>query len=262
MELPAVSEKGSGAPALLIHGLGASSHVFSSLIQANLERFHFLTVELPHTGDTLGYCPPEPAVLAQRMVHACRLKGIQSALVVGHSFGGLVALEMAALEPSWVRGLVLASVPAFGLGRWEHFIKLGTANRLMRWAGHLPASRRAVRLYLQRIWGRASHPTDENVAGYLEAAKAKEFLPNLLLAARATLQFKLRTAELRASGIPIEVLWGAEDTLVAPDQGERLARALGVTCQQLDGVGHCLPEERPEAVAAALNACMLFLARG
>jgi pimeloyl-ACP methyl ester carboxylesterase len=60
------------------------------------------------------------------------------------------------------------------------------------------------------------------------------------------------TARLRQSGVPVRVIWGADDAyLPAETVGKPLADALGVPIQTLPG-GHFLPLDNPQGVAAAL----------
>ena len=111
----------------------------------------------------------------------------------------------------------------------------------------------AVRLYLRRIWGSARPPTDSHVQGYLNAMAAERFFPAMLEAARALLAFRLPKEALVRSGVPVCLLWGAEDRLVPLEEGKRLAEALAAPLTVLPGTGHCLPEEQPEALARALR---------
>jgi pimeloyl-ACP methyl ester carboxylesterase len=76
----------------------------------------------------------------------------------------------------------------------------------------------------------------------------------MLEALRALRTFRLPAGGLGQAPFPRAVLWGACDRLVPPAQGERVAAALGVPLEVLADVGHCVPEERPEAVLRALEA--------
>ena len=75
----------------------------------------------------------------------------------------------------------------------------------------------------------------------------------MLEATRAVSTYKLPSAELIGSKIPVEVIWGERDRLVSLIDGERLAVAVDAGFTVLHGVGHCVPEESPEAVIAAIR---------
>jgi pimeloyl-ACP methyl ester carboxylesterase len=245
--------EGAGASVLLVHGLGASSHAFLPLIQEAKARFRFHWFDLPSAGRSGDFAPAEPFALAERVAKELTTRAAAPAWVVGHSFGGLVALALAARHPAQVRGLVLASVPAFGLGRIESLFKLKAVDWVAELGRALPKPRAAVELYLRAAWGSEKPLTADHVDAYLGAMDPKEYFPTLIRATRAMAQFRF-PAELGASGLPMRVLWGLEDRVVPPRMGERLAEALGAPLELLPGTGHCVPEERPDALLLALEA--------
>jgi pimeloyl-ACP methyl ester carboxylesterase len=54
--------------------------------------------------------------------------------------------------------------------------------------------------------------------------------------------------------VPTEVLWGTKDPFFSAEQGKRTAREIpGASLTLLEGAGHFLPEERPEAYVAAIE---------
>lgn len=60
------------------------------------------------------------------------------------------------------------------------------------------------------------------------------------------------TARLRATGLPIRVIWGSDDAYLPLDKvGEPLAKALGTELVVVKG-GHFLPLDNPEGAAAAI----------
>lgn len=63
-----------------------------------------------------------------------------------------------------------------------------------------------------------------------------------------TLEITDRLPEL--GRLPVQLIWGAEDTWQTPDWAERLHAAIpGSRLTLLDACGHFAPEDRPEAVA-------------
>ena len=60
------------------------------------------------------------------------------------------------------------------------------------------------------------------------------------------------TARLKQTGVPIRLIWGADDAYLSVDTvGRPLAAALGVELEVLPG-GHFLPLDNPEALARKL----------
>jgi pimeloyl-ACP methyl ester carboxylesterase len=60
------------------------------------------------------------------------------------------------------------------------------------------------------------------------------------------------TARLRATGLPIRVVWGSRDAYLPPERvGQPLADALGTKLVLVEG-GHFLPLENPDGAARAI----------
>ncbi|MDX8520452.1 alpha/beta fold hydrolase [Mesorhizobium dulcispinae] len=98
---------GSGAPVLLIHGVGMNAAIWQPQIERMADRWHVIAI------DTLGHgrspLPPQAPELADYARQAIRLLdhlGLKSVSVVGHSMGALVAQELALLAPERVDRIV------------------------------------------------------------------------------------------------------------------------------------------------------------
>jgi pimeloyl-ACP methyl ester carboxylesterase len=71
---------------------------------------------------------------------------------------------------------------------------------------------------------------------------------------RSIADFELDRRAFQAAPYPRKVLWGAADPLVPASQGVQIAAALGAELVMLPEVGHCVPDEHPGALQAALFA--------
>lgn len=106
-------EQGSGPAAVLVHGNGAQSGDFigCGLMEELATRYRVIAFDRPG----FGYTPRPrgktwtPRRQAHLLARACAALGINQPVVVGHSFGTQVALEMALEDSLSVRGLVLVS---------------------------------------------------------------------------------------------------------------------------------------------------------
>lgn len=103
-----VIDTGSGPPLLCLHGWGASTDLFAPLIRDFSASRRLLVPDLPGFGETPE--PPEPwdrdAYVGWILDLLDRL-GIERADVVGHSFGGSLAIKLAAAHPLRVGKVVL-----------------------------------------------------------------------------------------------------------------------------------------------------------
>jgi pimeloyl-ACP methyl ester carboxylesterase len=167
--------------------------------------------------------------------------GLDEAVLVGHSFGGMVACELAAAQPRRARRLVLIDP----IGFWRDADRIANwmmldAARLREAIFHDPASPAA-----RRMFGTADDP---------EAATAARV--RLIWAMGATGKFiwpipdkglKKRIHRVKA---PTLVVWGKEDRLVPPVYADEFVRRIaGARAQTVDGAGHAPHLEHPEKVA-------------
>ncbi len=107
--------RGSGPPLLLINGIGAPTEMWAPLVE-RLDGHELVAFEQPGAGGS----PPPPRPLRMRRL-ADLVAGLLDALgyrrvdVLGHSFGGILAQELARRWPRHVERLVLcATSPGLG----------------------------------------------------------------------------------------------------------------------------------------------------
>src|SRR5271165_6527782 len=104
-------ERGAGPPVILLHGNGAMIQDFeiSGMPDLLAHRFRVVAFDRPGFGQTNR--PPSRVWTASaqaELVHQALVRlGVNQAIVIGHSWGTLVALALALDNPQDVRSLVL-----------------------------------------------------------------------------------------------------------------------------------------------------------
>jgi pimeloyl-ACP methyl ester carboxylesterase len=167
--------------------------------------------------------------------------GLERAAVAGHSFGAMLAAEIAAHYPRRVEQLVLVSP----LGLWNDEYPVAdlfalTASEMPELLFADPASSAAAGV------AAAEGDVEALVALAQSMTTAAKFLwpiPDRGLARR-----------LPRITAPTLVLFGAEDRFVPPRYADDFAAAIpGTRSKLIDGAGHMLPVERPDEVLAAVG---------
>ena len=116
---------------VLLHGNGTliQDFMLSGVLDLLARRYHVLCFDRPGFGYStrprLRFWTPEAQ--ADLIAGALRRLGVESALVVGHSWGALVALAMAIRAPDLVRSLVLVSGYYFPTPRKDVWLMSGPA---------------------------------------------------------------------------------------------------------------------------------------
>lgn len=230
------AEVGPGAPVVLaLHGWGRSRADWLGVLPAE----GLVAVDLPGFGSS-----PVPAQAWGAHEYGVALAPVLDLfevppVVVGHSFGGRVTVAMAA-DGAPVKGLVLAGVPllrrssptprgpfAYRFTRWAHRVGLVGDDRLEG---------------ARRRYGSADYRAAQGVLRDILVRAVNESYRD----------------ELARLGVPVRLVWGADDTAAPVEMAEEalgILQAAGVDAS-LDvhpGVGHDIHRHRPEAIRAAVG---------
>jgi proline iminopeptidase len=186
--------------------------------------------------------------------------GVESMVLLGHSFGGYLAQHFALRYPEALTGLVLcATAPAFdyatiALERAATRATPVQMEALLRGFGGPVGSDAAFGSLVRRVLPLYFHTEADRRAGRVAdrmqvRAAAFNHGQSALLPAFDT------TAALSTLSVPTLCLGGAADWITPPAQGpERLAALLpGATLRVLEDCGHFPFLERPAAVATVLR---------
>lgn len=253
-----VCEAGSGPPALLIHGLGATKASFLPTIAALAPTHRAIAVDLPGFGDSDKpiRAPYHPPYFASAMCALLDALEIESAHIVGNSMGGRVAIEMGLRFPERTQRLALLA-PSLA---WRRSRPYAPMLRLIAPKLGLiqPAPRPIVEAIVQRVvpgaetnWTAAG--VDEFLRSYLTPRGRAAFYTaarNIYLEEpHGPKGFWTRLPELRA---PSLFVWGRRDTLVPIAFAAHVHEALP-QAQHLElDCGHVPQLERPRELHRAL----------
>jgi pimeloyl-ACP methyl ester carboxylesterase len=104
--------RGDGEPLLLLHGGLMSTEGFGPTLTKLSESRRVIGVDLHGHGRTaLGNRKIDPVDIGRDLAEVLQKLGLRQVDVMGYSFGGFVAMQLAAQRPELVRRLVLVSAP-------------------------------------------------------------------------------------------------------------------------------------------------------
>lgn len=109
-----LEQGGPSKPTLLfIHGTGGDYSDFKRQVEYFSPRYHVIAIDLPAHGDTPKKPDQDFSVtgLAQEVGAFVKEKELSHVILVGHSLGGMIAMEIASHRPDWVKGIVLLDAP-------------------------------------------------------------------------------------------------------------------------------------------------------
>ncbi len=254
--------------ALLLHGWPETSDSWRRVAPILADRgYRVVCPDLKGLGRSdkphRGY---DPETLADEISQLIRNLHTDRALLVGHDWGGAVALATAFRHPGRVHGLVLASAPyrQLDLTRAFHIPLFNLPVLPELWFKLAPSQlvRLAVRFGAWQEEGFDEQRLEEYARGV--AADPRAWLSYYrTLSRRAVVDWSVRKVRRRLSRgsggrsvhrlpVPAHVVWGDRDPATPAHLAPRVAFDLGASLTLLEDVGHFPHEEDPRGFAGAI----------
>jgi pimeloyl-ACP methyl ester carboxylesterase len=242
---------GHGPPLLLLHATLSSSRQLRGLANRLSRRFTVISVDRRGSGKSVSEAPAEPIDVA---LHVDDLAGIMGAedlgpaLLVGHSYGGCVSLELAARRPE-LAAAVFAYEPPYGPvappAARAHMAEVARQTLTARDEGDLAG---AALAFMEGVSGAGA------VAALSPAARDRIGRSGQGAVADATLSGMDPDGLIRIE-CPTRIATGGDSVTLYADIADALcARISGADHRSLAGLDHMAPIIRPDSVAASVEA--------
>jgi uncharacterized protein (TIRG00374 family) len=244
---------------VLLHGQPGTAADWEAVMERLPPQLHAVAVDRPGYGASRNRAAGFTAN-AEVVLHDLDERGVDTAVLVGHSWAGGVALEAAALAPDRVKAVVLlAGVGPGSVGIVDWLLAAPvfgplSAQLMWRWTPWIARTRLA---WLSRRHGRPLYPGER---GFLQVWGQKgggvEPLWRAFLTEQRALLSELADLEaaLPSIGVPVLLLADPADQIVPIMTAQRLAGELpDARLRLVEHAGHDLPRRAPGAVAEAIT---------
>jgi pimeloyl-ACP methyl ester carboxylesterase len=252
---------GTGNPIIFLHGLGGNLYTWRYLVKPFEARYRLILFDLKGAGKSPKPCDNDYSLFDQaELIYQFILqKKLRNVILVGHSYGGgvalLVALKLEKYAPGRLSRLILFDTVSYPQ-------KLPWVVRMMRMPVigvlglYLIPDRIKVRKMLESIYFDNSKITAADV----EAYAAPLSLPGAKFALRQTARQIIPPnmteiiSQYPRIKVPTLIVWGREDGIIPLQNGIRLHKDLkNSQLVIIDHCGHDPPEERPERVIEVMQ---------
>ena len=245
-------EAGKGAPLLFLHGLGGSWKDWSATLPAFAATYRVMAVDFPGFGDSdqpeVKYSIEWLTEVMEKFIQERKLDGVN---LVGHSMGGLVALNLAARPNSRVKRLIITD--AVGIGDKAEYMSYVMTKKIMgpetRWESFEKFLKDEFRGMVESF---VKDQKPKTARDFFESVPKNPITGNRLLPMTPNVQmtasimdFDIRP-QLASIRQPTLILWGAKDPVAPPQDAFFLKKEIPQSKLVLiPDSGHSPMTERP-----------------
>ena len=243
---------GEGLPVVLLHGLGLSGALWSRVRDGFGPGYQLILVDLRAAGQTRELEEEELSLerWADDLAGLLDALDVRRPVIVGHSLGASIALKFALERPDDVRALALIGADA---------TLSNLAPRMLANAERI--ENMGLEAWVEKFWSKnppfspESLERDPEILDEYRALLLANDPADYVRQCRAIAAAEDLAERLGDISLPALVLIGGSDDRTLPEHGRQLATRLGdARVVELPDVGHTLPLEAPQAVAAAVSA--------
>lgn len=220
-----------------LHGWGRNRHDWAGVLAG----FNALALDLPGFGATQAPDVPwTTSDYAEALLPA--LADGPPPVLVGHSFGGRIAVQLAAMAPQRVSGLVLTGVPLLRSGGGS---------------GPKPSYRVARWLHARGLLSEESMESVRQRHGSADYRAAQGVMRGILVRA-VNEDYTAPLAQIAAAGIPVRMVWGERDTAAPVASAVSVAQLMGdqAKLEVVAGSAHLLDDKLVGSLRTAIEELM------
>jgi pimeloyl-ACP methyl ester carboxylesterase len=244
-------QKEGAATVVALHGFASDHNAWRSLLTAGRPKARILALDLPGHGRSPRTVPADLDAICEMVEQRLAIEGVESATVVGHSFGAAVAARLASRGFLAVRSLLLMAPAGLGPEIRSEFIKgfveARQASSLVPWLHELVFDAGVIsQAFVRSV---EEQRKDDELSRTLQKFAERYFCDG-------TQSFSIRP-DLERLRLPVRVIFGAHDSVIPFSHSRSLPSRIGLHAFQ--HCGHLPFLEEPEMTLSILEE-MLTLA--
>lgn len=251
---------GDGPPLLLLHGIGSNRFTWRPVLPALARRFTVVAPDLLGHGESAKpRADYSIGGFANGMRDLLGVLGMERATVVGHSFGGGVAMQFAYQFPERTERLVLISSGGLGseVTAMLRAATLPGAETLVAGLSKIPAP--LTRQLLRALPALTARPDADPLAVGLRGLNGPRQRRAFVRTAHTVLDWRGQTVSASRQlgllrGMPVLIAWGAQDKTIPPRHHHAFADQVPhATTLEIPAAGHYPQETAAQQLAPALT---------
>jgi pimeloyl-ACP methyl ester carboxylesterase len=242
-----VYQEGEQLPVILIHGAGGN-HLYWPAEIRRLAGYQVIALDLPGHGKSGGRGQQSIRAYAEQIMQWAQALHLPRAVVVGHSMGGAIALELALKYPEQVLGLCLVGTSA----------RLRVSTQIFEESAHPTTYQRAIDTIIEWSFSPSSPQRLKELAAQRMVETRQTVLYGDFLACQG-FDVSEQLAEIQ---LPALVICGEQDRMTPVRHVQFLADHLPQgRLEIVPDAGHMVMLEQPLLVAALLREFLSHLSR-
>jgi pimeloyl-ACP methyl ester carboxylesterase len=253
---------GTGRPVIFLHGFGTSLDTWRFVVETLGDEYRLVLLDLKGHGLSdrpydERYTPQDHAQVVRGLIDHL---GLENVVIVGHSFGAVVALAAALdAQQSGLSGVVSGLVLTAGSVDAENipfFLRLLRTPILGWFSLKLTSASFRTRLMLKHAYYQDSKVTDSLVELYAryQSIPGTDYAFIKTAEQLVPVDISETKRDLSRLKIPVINIWGEHDVIIPRAAAESVCQ-LVPRCElvTIDGVGHMPQEESPKKIVGLLR---------
>lgn len=247
----------NGRFVLLLHGMTSSGDAYRELMAGLAADYHLIAPDIPGFGTSAMTTPYTMDHLVEWVAAFLDVMGISQCLLVGHSFGGVLATYFALAYPEDVARLVLIAPALLSAQKVpDAVIKAGISLGLVELGTTISQSRMVVPYQVKSaVYQPEQQPESiwlRRIRDYENARASADVLK--------AMAYNGSGPDLSKMVHPICLIWGENDAVVSVADGDALAELFpNAELHRLPECGHVPVQEK---TAVVVETIALFLGEG